>query len=510
MAFDHRSSGLLLHLTSLPGPHGSGDLGSEAHDFIEFLADARQRWWQMLPVNPLGPAPGFSPYSSSSSRAGNRYLVALGPLVDEGLLTKRDLKPVAVGRRADRVDYVQAVGFREPRLRRAFAAFTADGGADGRDYRRFCRDEAGWLDDFALFSALQKEQHSNNWTTWPKPLRDREPAALTAARDRLADEIEYHRFTQFLFARQWDAFHDHAKRRGVGLIGDVPIFVALDSVDAWVHRHLFQLDRHGRPRFVTGCPPDAFCREGQRWNHPQYDWPAHQRTGFAWWIERFRGTFRLFDALRIDHFLGFERVWSIPERSKSARGRWVQSPGDQMFGALRRAIGERPIIAEDLGNLTPAAAALRDRWGFPGMRVLQFGFSGNGTSAEDEHYHRPHAYPRRTVAYTGTHDNDTVLGWFKQLPAAARREVQTYAGANGRDTSADLVRAVLASHADTAIIPAQDLLGLNGKSRMNTPGTDLGNWSWRLRPVELGPRAAKSLRDLTELTGRATSQSPRP
>lgn len=499
--FNRRSSGLLLHVTSLPGRHGSGDVGREAHAFVDFCADAGQTWWQMLPVGPPGPHPGNSPYSSYSSVAGSPYLVSLDELGRLGLLTPRELKPVR-GHNEQRVNFAAVRPYREQCLRAAHQRFSEGRRGRFRKIQLACdhyrRAQAAWLDDFALYCALKARYRGAPWSQWPAPLRSRDPAALAAAREARAAEVDFHRFVQFLFDRQWQALHEHARRRGVGLVGDVPIFVAHDSVDVWCSPELFLLDRAGMPTRVSGFPPDVFSRTGQRWGHPLYDWEAHRRTRFRWWVARFQGTFRLFDAVRIDHFLGFSEYWSIPADSAgAAKGTWVKAPGRELFAALRDGLGERPIIAEDLGRATPAALALRDEFGFPGMRILHQAF---GTGGSD--YNRPHSYVPRSVAYTGTHDNDTTVGWFRRLRPAERRTVLDYAGGASKSIHLDLVRAVMTSVANTAIFPVQDLLGLDNRARMNTPGTAEGNWRWRLPPGKLTASVATDSRRLTELSRR--------
>ena len=481
-----------MHVTSLPGRHGSGDLGPEALRFVDFLADAGQTWWQMLPVGPPGDPPGNSPYSSTSSAAGSPYLVSIDGLVEMGLLHRKDAEAPG-GVRDDRVEFEAVRRYRDERLRRAFGRFASAPGATRNAYDRFRKQQADWLDDFALFSALRERYGRKPWWQWEPGLRRRNPAALKAAAGELAGEVDFHRFVQFLFDRQWATLREYAKSRGVGLIGDIPIFVGHDSVDVWVNPRLFRLDATGQSQSVSGCPPDAFSADGQRWGHPQYDWAAHARTGFAWWVDRFAQQFRLFDAVRIDHFLGFARVWSIPASSPTAKGgKWVKTPGDELFKALRKALGDRPIIAEDLGALTPEAAALRDRFGFPGMRVLQFGFG------DADPYHRPHGFVRNAVAYTGTHDNDTTAGWFRRLRPASRRRVLSYVGRDGSDLHTELIRAVMASVANTAIFPVQDVLGLDGRARMNTPGKARNNWGWRVRPKALTPEVGAELRKMAE------------
>ncbi len=497
--FRRRSSGILLHVTSLPGAHGSGDLGSEAHRFVGFLAEAGQSWWQMLPIAPPGRAPAFSPYDSASAFAGSPWLVSLEVLARQGLLARRDRKPAA-GLSSRYVNFPLTLRFREERLRRAFAEFRHQRGERSRAFRNFREANADWLENFALFMALRRDSAGKPWTEWESGVRRREPSALRAARERLDDEIAAHRFVQFEFDRQWWALRAHAHRRGIGLIGDLPIFVAHDSADVWSHPELFQLDRRGQPRTVSGYPPDRFNRNGQCWGHPQYAWPAHERTHFAWWVRRFERMFELFDAVRIDHFLGFTRTWSIPARAAKARaGRWVTSPGTKLFAAVERKLGPRPMIAEDLGHVTAADIYLRDAFGLAPMRIFQFGFGREPDSSD----HLPHNYSRLCAAYTGNHDNDTTVGWFQHLRPAEQQRVRTYTGALDAAPQAGAIRALMASAANAVIFPMQDVLGLDQRARMNTPGTVEGNWQWRLQPIKLD-RTARELRVLAESFGRAS------
>lgn len=497
--FRHRASGVLMHVTSLPGPHGCGDLGLEAHDFIDFLADAGQAWWQMLPVGPPSHASGFSPYDASSAFAGSPWLVSLDALVQQSLLSKPDLQPVPV-LSSRQVNFPATQQFREERLRRAFANFQRRRGDRTRGFREFCHANSDWLDDFALFMALRLDSGGKPWTQWESGVRQREPSALRAARERLANEIAGHCFVQFAFERQWRALRDHAHRCGVGLIGDLPIFVAQDSADVWSHPELFQLDRRGRTRRVSGYPPDRFNRKGQHWGHPQYEWAAHVRTGFAWWVKRFVRIFELFDAVRIDHFLGFTRTWSIPTRAGSARsGRWVKSPGSTLFSAVERKLGRRPMIAEDLGHVTPADIRLREAFNLAPMRIFQFGFGTEPDSID----HLPHNYSKDCAAYTGNHDNDTTVGWFQHLRPAEQQRVLTYTGPANAAPHIGAIRALMASPANAVIFPMQDVLGLDRRARMNTPGTPEGNWSWRL-PSMKHRKQAQVLRSLAEAFGRAT------
>lgn len=493
--FDHRSSGLLLHLSSLPGDFGSGDLSRSAHDFIEQLAAARQTWWQMLPIGPPGPAPGWSPYSSWSTVAGSPDLIDPTELVTLGLLDRDELLPVRGN--ASKIRFSVMHRARDRMLRLAFERRGRLGKPVRREFEAFVRAEANWLGDESLFAALREAHAGEPWMTWRRPLRLREPAALAEARREFAEEIEYFCFTQFLFDRQWNRLHQHAKDRGIGLIGDMPIFVGLDSAAVWVRPELWRLDARSRPTVVSGVPPDLFCADGQRWGHPLYDWRRHQADGYAWWVQRFAQMLRRFDAIRIDHFLGFRRLWAIPASAPTARkGEWTRTPGDAIFSAVGKQLGRLPVIAEDLGLLTKQAAELRDSFGLPGMRVLQFGLG-----YDSDPYHRPHKYPPHSVAYTGTHDNQTMVGFLRSLKPQARKRVLAYLDAHGSAHWAS-IRILMQSSANTVIFPVQDLLGLPDSARMNSPGTDAGNWSWRLRPGQLDEHAMARLRAMTELYDR--------
>jgi 4-alpha-glucanotransferase len=499
---NQRASGLLLHVTSLPGGHGIGDLGPAAYRFVDFLAAAGQRWWQVLPTGPTGP--GHAPYSATSAFAGNPLLLSLERLAAEGLLDTRDLTPAAESS-PGRVNYAAVAEYKWPRLRQACDAFVQGGGLREPAFVEFCDTQAHWLDDYALYAALRQVHQNRHWLCWKTGLRRRLAAALRAADRRWHNEVAAARFVQYQFDRQWQALKRYADQRGVGLIGDIPLFAAHDSSDVWSHRELFDLDRGGRPRTVSGVPPDYFSRTGQLWGHPHYRWSRHRATGFAWWLARFRRMFEQFDAVRLDHFLGFHRVWAVPGRAKTARrGRWVIVPGGELFAALRRELGPLPIIAEDLGAMTPAASRLRVRLGFPGMRILQFAFGGGAGSP----CHRPYAYPRNCVVYPGTHDNETTVGWFERLRRARRaragaeptewQRVLRYVGTSGHEIHWDFIRLALASPANLAIIPVQDVLGLDNAARMNAPGTCAGNWDWRLTPGALARRHAQRLRQLAE------------
>jgi 4-alpha-glucanotransferase len=507
---DRRTSGLLLHPTSLPSKHGIGDLGAEARTFIDFLASAEQSWWQMLPVTP--PSWGDSPYTSVSAFAGNPLLVDLRGLVADGLLTEPETRlPSPPG---ERVDYGWVWEHKRPLLDRAFSRFK--GALEHRSsvresYEKYLKQEKKWLDDYALFMALHQSQGHKAWTEWPKPLRDREKEALKSARQELAPLIEYHCFVQWAFDKQWAELKRYAADHGVSLLGDLPIFVALDSADVWAHRGIFKLDPDGKPKVVAGVPPDYFSADGQLWGNPLYDWEALEERDFDWWIDRISSLLGRFDAVRIDHFIGFYRAWHVPAGAPNAReGEWVAGPRARFFKRVRKHLGELPIVAEDLGAVTPEVWELRDRFAFPGMRVLQFGFGGPSDSE-----HLPHTYVQNAVVYTGTHDNDTTVGWWRSLStkmaqggaeghgaAHARAHAVEYLGGEPEKIHWAMIRLAMMSPANTAIFPVQDLLGLGGEARMNVPGVAGGNWSWRLAQGALDPSTAGELRRLVRLYGR--------
>ncbi|HMQ14884.1 MAG TPA: 4-alpha-glucanotransferase [Phycisphaerae bacterium] len=491
-SLDRRAAGVLLHLTSLPGPLGVGDLGPAALSFADFLRSARQRWWQMLPIGPIGP--GHSPYASPSAFAGNELFVSPELLWRDGLLDRNDLEHAAGGS-PSRVNYDRAKRLRRKLLRQAYAAAVArprrwrDGLAE---FQRRCGRM--WLDDYALFRAVSSA-HAATWTGWPAPLRRRKRAAIAQARRELRAELDFERFVQFHFDRQWRRFRKECQARGVGLIGDIPIFVDHESSDVWARPELFRLDRAGRPTVVSGCPPDYFSRTGQLWGHPHYAWERHAADGFRWWMARFRRALDLFDAVRIDHFIGLHRVWQVPGGARDARrGRYARTPGRRLLGRARAALGRLPIIAEDLGAVTPDVWKLRDDFELPGMRVLQFAFAGS----DGARYHQPHNHPRRAVVYTGTHDNDTTVGWFAKLPAPAARRVLAYVGGAADEIRWSMLRAAYASPAALAIVPMQDLLGLGSAARMNVPSTPSGNWRWRIAANQLSPDIAQRLAALCE------------
>lgn len=505
---DGRASGILLHPTSLFGSSAIGDLGPAADAFADWLQDAGQRWWQMLPVGPPGMA--HSPYDAQSAFAGNPMLISLARLVDDGWLPTPDLA-IPAGRTSGRVDYDAAEQVKEPQLRQAFAAFNARAGRKAvTGFERFRTANQSWLADFALYRTLKEIHQGSSWVDWRPDLRTRRESALAAAREQFAEEIRYHEFVQFLFDRQWSALRAYCHDRGIGLIGDMPIYVAHDSADVWSHQSLFTLDRSGRPARVAGVKPDYFSKSGQLWGNPLYRWDVLKASGYDWWLARLATLFQRFDAVRLDHFIGFQRYWEIPGGAKSARtGRWRTGPGAELFERVRTVLGPVQLIAEDLGLVTPEVRALRDQFGLPGMRVLQFGFGSDA----DAHEYLPHNYPRHCVAYTGTHDNDTAVGWFRDSgvgsttrTTAEIREQHSralqYLGGDAREFHWDMIRAVQVSVANTVIIPMQDVLGLGSATRMNRPGVGTGNWAWRLLPGQLDTQSAHRLRRLAEAYGR--------
>jgi 4-alpha-glucanotransferase len=489
-----RASGLLLHPTSLPGRHGSGDLGAEARAFVDFLAAAGQRWWQTLPIGP--PGYGESPYAAQSSFAGSATLISLDDLVQEGLLS--ETAPA------------NAASDRAIQLERAFDAWQSRG--DDPEYEAFVKANAAWLHDYALFRAIKRAHGEVQWTLWDPDLKRRDPRALAAARERYAREVAVQTFLQFVFDRQWRALRAYAAARGVGLIGDIPIFVAHDSADVWQHPETFFLDDEGNPTVVAGCPPDYFSRTGQRWGNPLYRWKRLAETGYAWWIARLRAALDRFDVLRIDHFIGFQRYWRIPASCPTAvDGKWMKGPGADFFQAAHDALGHLPLIAEDLGAVTPAVFALRDAFELPGIKILQFAF-GNDPNAPT---FLPYNYGRRAVVYTGTHDNDTTVGWFRdqgdgwstrtrEQTDAERAAALRYLGTTGDEIHWDMIREAFASVADLAMVPVQDVLGLGTEARMNRPGTQSGNWAWRMSAGALTEAHARRLRALTGTFGRAS------
>jgi 4-alpha-glucanotransferase len=499
-----RASGVLLHPTSLPSSYGIGDLGPEAYQFVDFLVTADQSLWQVLPLGPTGY--GDSPYACYSAFAGNTLLISPEQLVKEGLLDAAP--PPAI--KTSKIDFGEAHRIKETLLQKAYERYTKTTDTALRSaFETFAQLHAHWLEDYALFRALKNAHGGIAWNEWQPALVRRTPSAIVRARDELHEEVEAQMFYQFLFFRQWFALKSYCNDRGVRIIGDLPIFVAQDSADVWTNPEQFKLDKNGKPLVVAGVPPDYFSSTGQLWGNPLYNWQRMQADGFTWWIERVRATLTVVDIARVDHFRGFAACWEIPGGDKTAeRGQWVEAPGRELFTAIRKTLGELPIIAEDLGVITPDVIELREEFGFPGMRILQFGFGSDSKNID-----LPHNYLQNVVAYTGTHDNDTTVGWFHSVAGEGstrtakqiereRKFCMDYLDTDGEEIHWDFIRAVLASVANTAIVPLQDLLGLGTEARMNLPNSTEGNWAWRYQPGALTDKIALRLRKLSELYGR--------
>lgn len=496
---NQRASGILLHPTSLPGSWGSGDLGQEAYRFVDWLQAAGQRYWQMLPVGEVGP--GNSPYMSPSAFAGNVLLIDLRDLAARGwLLPDELLLPAETGQ--ERVSYECVIPFRMCRLRLAYSRFLSLNNSEIKNkFDSFCEVSASWLDDYATFMTISELHPGIEWRAWPAPLLERKPSALKKIQQAHGNEINFWKFVQWCFDLQWHALKAYAHGKGVYLIGDAPIFVAYHSADVWAHQALFDLDLHGKPNTVAGVPPDYFSETGQLWGNPLYRWDVHEESGYAWWIARMRRTLDLCDIVRVDHFRGFAGFWEIPANAPTAiEGHWATGPGERFFTALKTAIPELPIIAEDLGVITDDVLALREQFQLPGMRVLQFAFGGG----EDNPF-LPHNYVANCVAYTGTHDNSTTVGWWEALPQHERENVMRYLNTDGRDINWAMIAALQASIANTVVFPLQDVMGLNDEHRMNFPGKLEGNWSWRFRWDDLKPEDAVRLHNLTQESGRTPS-----
>ena len=496
-----RASGVLLHPTSLPGPHGSGDFGPDAYHCVDWLASAGQKLWQLLPLAGIGP--GNSPYMSNSAFAGNPLLIDLAELHTQGWLQAADLAPVP-GLNATQINFAVMHAFRMQRLAKAAACFAASAtAAQQAEHDRFVARHHSWLDDYALFMSLCEHLGWTDWCDWEPALARREPQALADARAAHAERMAFWKFCQWNFYRQWLALKAYANSRGIQVIGDTPIFIAYLSAEVWASPHLFELGvdaaNFGRPSVVAGVPPDFFSVTGQRWGNPLYRWSEHAKNGFAWWVERVRHIFDLVDIVRIDHFRGFAGYWEIPVREPTAvKGRWVPGPGAALFKAINKALGPMPIIAEDLGLITPDVEALRKKFGLPGMRILQFAFAGDASDRFLPHNHEPD-----TVVYTGTHDNDTTAGWWASATDRERHMARGYLATDGHDMPWTLIRAAMASVADTAVHPMQDVLALPSDCRMNHPGQESGWWGWRFQWAQVQSWHAQRLAELSRLYGRS-------
>lgn len=491
-----RAAGVLLHPTSLPGPHGAGDLGEDAYRFVDWLREAGQSYWQLLPLGGIGE--GNSPYMSRSAFAGNELLISLVELQRQGWLDDADLEPERdLGSR--QIDFPATIAFRFERLRRAANRFAVDSGAGQQEeYQSFCAEHSAWLDDYALFRTLADEFPGRDWCDWDAPLAKRDPGALDAAAAEHREQLDFWKFCQWNFFRQWRALREHAHRQGIRIIGDTPIFVAYHSAETWARPELFELDDEGRQQTVAGVPPDYFSATGQRWGNPLYRWDVHRGQGFGWWIERIRHSLRMVDILRIDHFVGLTRYWEIPADEPTAeKGQWRPGPGEALLEALEAALGKVPIIAEDLGLVTPEVHELRRRFELPGMCVLQFAWGPD----RDENF-LPHNHERDRVVYTGTHDNDTTLGWWEEAGDDIKHHLREYLATDARHICDDLIRCAMASVADSAVIPIQDLLGLGSEHRMNHPGKADNNWGWRLLWSDIDEGLAPKMAEQCRLYGR--------
>jgi 4-alpha-glucanotransferase len=494
---NQRASGILLHPTSLSNAYPIGDLGPAANAFVDFMVECGQRWWQMLPIGPTGG--DNSPYQSPSAFAGNPLLVSPDRLVEQRFLNRQEIGLPIFGV-AGNVNYPEAARLKMVLLKKAFEHFEKDRhGGRQSEFDTFARAESFWLEDFSLFSAIQKKEGTADWTRWEKELRTRQSDAVIRAQKYFTDEMRYHQFVQWQFSVQWKELRAYCASKGIGLIGDIPLFVAQQSADVWAHPELFKLDADGNPTVVAGVPPDYFSKTGQLWGLPVYRWEALQEQNYRWWIERLRTAFGRFDVNRLDHFIGFVRTYEVSAQARTAvNGQYQPGGGASFFKVAREALGSLPLIADDLGATSPEVVALLDQFQIPGTRVLQFEF-GSDIQTKSE---PPAPHPLKTVVYTGTHDNDTTAGWYRKLPGTQRKALQKKLGANNREIVWAVIREALASQANTAIIPAQDLLELGSEARMNFPGIAKGNWGWRLKDGALTQKLAQRLRSLTIKCGR--------
>jgi 4-alpha-glucanotransferase len=513
-----RRSGILLHPTSLPGPYGIGDLGPEAFHFLDFLKETGTCIWQMLPLGPTGA--GNSPYTAFSAFAGNELLLSPQLLAEEGLLEKEELEKYYIQGDTGQVSFGNVKKNKHEILEKVYTFFchnrkkeirpldlAPDSQKKGKGSVTLEEDLAAfqarkeikfWLSDYCLYRALKENFNDSSWYDWPGEFKDRDPASLGKWVKENPGKIQKHEFAQYLFFRQWYALKSQANAQGIFIFGDIPIFVAYDSADVWAHKEIFLLDKKGKPKMVAGVPPDYFSSTGQLWGNPLYNWTELKRQNYRWWLERFRTVKKLVDWVRIDHFRGFESFWEIPGTEKTAiNGKWKKGPGVHLFHALKKEIGDMPIVAEDLGVITPEVEKLRDTLGFPGMKILQFAFGGDAGN-----FYLPHNHTPNSVVYTGTHDNDTTIGWYENSPENVKRHVRDYLGLDETHMAHKLIRTAYNSVCDTAIIPIQDLLELDSQSRMNTPSVAQGNWQWRMCWENLSQDLRTFIRDLSILSGR--------
>ena len=490
-----RKSGILMHISSLPGPYGVGSMGKPAYDFVDFLVAAGQSYWQILPLNPTGY--GDSPYQSFSTFAGNHYLIDLDTLARQGLLMTEELEAADWGKSEDRVDYGLLYEERNRLLKIAHSRF-----AETEEYRNFVRDNAAWLEDYALFMAIKERFHGRDWQSWSVSLLMRLPSVMEAYRHELQESIRYQCFLQYEFFRQWKAVRAYANGRGIKIIGDVPIYVPLDSADVWAEPELFQLDASRRPRVVAGCPPDGFSADGQLWGNPIYDWEKMKSERYHWWVRRMKAAARMYDVIRFDHFRGFESYWAIPARDKTAAGgAWCKGPGMDFVGTIQKALPDVAIIAEDLGFVTQEVKQLLQDSGYPGMKVMEFAFDTREPSAKD---YLPHCYPVNSVVYTGTHDNQTLGQWFGEAASEDVENAVSYLGLNeGEGYIWGMIRGAMGSVSKLCVVQMQDYLEIGAEGRMNHPGTlTSANWTWRAKPGFATAQLAEKIRTITERYGR--------
>ncbi len=505
----------MLHPTSLPGRFGIGELGIEAFNFADFLADTGQSFWQILPLHPTGY--GNSPYMSFSAFAGNPFLISLEKLLENDLLDSIDLENLPPFPN-ERIDYEMVLRFKMPLFKKAFQRFKSKVKSDSEKFKIFCNQNSFWLDDYALFMVFKEVYDQKVWTKWEESAAKREPKTIKEWRHKHADKIDFYKYIQYLFFQQWLSLKQYCNKRNILIIGDIPVYVAHDSADVWANRELFQIDDDGGLPVVAGVPPDYFSATGQRWGNPLYRWDTIAKNGYSWWIERFRMVLTMVDIVRLDHFRGFESYWEIPASGDwwdATNGRWTKGPGSNLFETVIKALGDLPAIAEDLGVITPEVDALREQFGFPGMRILQFAF-GNDPRAPD---YRPHAHKKNCIVYTGTHDNNTTVGWFTSEPGRGttmtneelekeREYTLKYLGTDGREIHWDMIRLAMSSVADVAIIPLQDVLGLGSEARTNLPGSLQGNWEWRFTSNMLTEEVKERLRGLTIVYERTKLATP--
>lgn len=489
-----RTSGVLMPISSIPSPYGIGTMGKQARKFVDFLVKGGQKYWQILPICPT--SYGDSPYQSFSSFAGNPYFIDLEYLCKDKLLTKKECESFQWGSNPKYVDYGIMYESRYALLRKVYARFTKK---EPQDFEKFCENEKQWLDDYALFMALKDANGGQAWSNWDKSLRLREKKAMEEATEKYSEEIRFYKMLQYLFYQQWNALKTYANEAGIEIIGDVPIYVAGDSADVWANPDQFYLDKNLEPIEVAGCPPDAFSDDGQLWGNPLFRWDVMKKDGYTWWTRRIKAMSELYDIIRIDHFRGFDSFYAIPAKDDTAKnGQWKQGPGMDLFCELEKKLGKLPIIVEDLGFLTPSVHKLLKDSGFPGMKVIQFAFD----SREESDY-LPHTYTNHCVVYTGTHDNDTVMGWMKTAPKASVKYAKEYLNLTKEEGyNWGMMRAAWSSVADMAIVPMQDILGLGSEARINTPSTLGNNWKWRATPEQIDAKVAKKLYHYMQMYGR--------